>query len=165
MNVETIIEDPRWDSAGLPALAERACAAVLAHLDLDPEAGIGVLGCDDARIAALNADFRDKPRPTNVLSWPSDARAAARDGAMPAPPVPDFPGEPVELGDIAIAHDTCLREAAEQGKPVADHVTHLLVHGCLHLLGFDHIRPADAALMERLEVEILATLGVADPYG
>jgi probable rRNA maturation factor len=71
----------------------------------------------------------------------------------------------LELGDIALAYDTCLREARAEGKSLNDHVTHLVVHGCLHLLGYDHIRPRDAARMERLEAEILAKLGVADPYG
>lgn len=164
MIVDLITEDARWDQAGLEPSAEAACAATLRHLGHGGDYEISLLGCDDARIAVLNADFRGKPTPTNVLSWPSDERAADEDGAMPDPPAEDFPGEPIELGDIAIAYETCAREAAEQGKSFEDHVTHLLVHGCLHLLGFDHIRPGDAALMERLEVEILATLGVANPY-
>lgn len=161
MSVDTIIEDPRWAEAGLEALADSACGATLSHLGLDPAAWeISLLGCDDARIAVLNADFRDKPRPTNVLSWPYDERAADADGAPPAPPQ----GPDPELGDIAIAFETCAREAQAQDKPLADHTTHLLVHGCLHLLGYDHIRPKDADLMEGIEVEILASLGVANPY-
>jgi probable rRNA maturation factor len=165
MHVETVIEDERWNGVALGETAQAACAAALAHLGLEGDYDISLLGCDDARIAALNADFRDKLRPTNVLSWPSEERGAEADGDMPEPPGEGLPGMPEELGDIAIAYETCAREADEQGKPLADHVTHLLVHGCLHLLGFDHIRPADAELMERLEVEILAKLGVADPYG
>jgi len=164
MHVETVIEDARWNGVALAETAQRACAAALSHLGLEGDFEISLLGCDDARIAALNADFRGKPRPTNVLSWPSEERGAEQDGDMPQPPGEGLPGMPEELGDIAIAHETCAREAQEQGKTLADHVTHLLVHGCLHLLGFDHIRPADAELMERLEVEILAKLGVADPY-
>lgn len=165
MHVETVIEDERWNGVALAETARRACAATLAHLGLEGDFEISLLGCDDARIAALNADFRGKPRPTNVLSWPSEERGAEADGDMPQPPAEGLPGMPEELGDIAIAYQTCACEAEEQGKTLADHVTHLLVHGCLHLLGFDHIRPADAELMERLEVEILAKLGVADPYG
>ncbi|MCP3970369.1 MAG: rRNA maturation RNase YbeY [Rhodobacteraceae bacterium] len=158
-SVEAIIEDVRWDGAGLPGLAARAARAVLTHLGLGPEAfEIGLLGCDDARIAVLNADFRGKPQPTNVLSWPSEDRAPQNPGSIPAPPGPG------ELGDIAIAFDTCVREAADQGKPIEHHVTHLLVHGMLHLLGYDHMDGCDAARMEGLEVEILATLGVPDPY-
>lgn len=161
MSVETILEDARWEAAKLDALAGRAAAASLRHLGLDPEAWeISLLGCDDARITVLNGDFRDKPQPTNVLSWPSEERSAEADGARPlAPEGPDS-----ELGDIAIAYETCAREAQEQGKPFNDHVTHLMVHAVLHLLGFDHIRPGDAALMEGLEVEILASLGLKDPY-
>jgi probable rRNA maturation factor len=68
------------------------------------------------------------------------------------------------LGDIAISYDTCLREALDAEKPFADHVTHLVIHGILHLLGYDHIRDEDATLMERIEVEILGKLGISDPY-
>jgi len=71
---------------------------------------------------------------------------------------------PEELGDIAIAFGTCEREAADQGKPLRDHVTHLLVHGTLHLLGYDHVRDGDAALMEATEIRILADMGLANPY-
>ncbi|THD84843.1 rRNA maturation RNase YbeY [Aliigemmobacter aestuarii] len=163
--VDCIIEDDRWQAFGLEALADRATRAALAELEL-PASGylISLMGCDDDRIAALNADFRGKPQPTNVLSWPSEERGADAPGAMPDLPGPGGPDDPEELGDIAIAYDTCAREADAQGKPMADHVTHLVVHGVLHLLGFDHIDDADAALMEACEVRILARLGVADPY-
>lgn len=162
MNVDLTVETDLWDEPALQVLADQFCTATLTHLKLDPEAWeISLLACDDARIAVLNGDFRDKPRPTNVLSWPSRERGAAEDGALPAPPR----GPDPELGDIAIAHETCAREADEQGKPFDAHVAHLLVHATLHLLGFDHIRPADALLMERIEVEILASLGLPDPYG
>ena len=122
------------------------------------------MGCDDARIAALNADFRGKPQPTNVLSWPSEERGAEVAGEEPDLPEAGEPDDPCELGDIAIAWETCAREAEEQGKPMVDHVTHLVVHGLLHCLGYDHVDEADAALMEGLEVEILASLGLSDPY-
>lgn len=162
MTTDTILEDPRWQDTGLESLADTAVAATLRHLDLDPEDWeVCVLGCDDARIAELNRDFRNKAQPTNVLSWPSEERAPDTPGTMPDPP---SGGPDPELGDIAIAYDTCAREAQEQDKPFADHVTHLLVHATLHLLGFDHIRDEDATLMEGLEVEILGKLGIADPY-
>ncbi len=163
--VDTVLEDPRWQAAGLEALATRAMAAAFAELGL-PQAGFAlcVLGCDDARIAVLNGDFRAKPQPTNVLSWPSEERAAQGEGGTPEPPVPGRDEDPKELGDIAISYDTCLREAESAGKPFADHVTHLLVHGFLHLLGYDHVRDADAAVMEATEVRILARLGLCDPY-
>ncbi len=160
MTVDCIIEDDRW--ADIAALAEIATNAALDRLGLEPSVfEISLLACDDARIAVLNADFRDKPAPTNVLSWPSDERGAVVDGEMPVPPQI---GPDNELGDIAIAFDTCAREAAEAGKPMRDHTIHLLVHGTLHLLGFDHERDGDAALMEGLETEILGKLGIPDPY-
>lgn len=162
MTVDVVIEDARWEAQGLEALSARASDAALAHLGLDPGVWqIAVLGCDDARIAALNADFRGKPVPTNVLSWPSDERGAAGPGEVPERPSPG--GDP-ELGDIAIAFETTAREAEERGLALADHTAHLVVHAVLHLLGYDHEDDRDAALMERLEVEILASLGVADPY-
>lgn len=161
---DTMSEDDRWTT--LDALAEAAAQATLMHLDLDPaQFEIAVLGCDDARIAALNADFRGKVTPTNVLSWPSEDLAAEEDGGLPDLPDPeDNPEEPHHLGDIALAYDTCAREAADQGKPFEQHVTHLIVHGVLHLLGYDHMRDQDATLMERKEVEILGKFGLPDPY-
>lgn len=161
MAVDVIIEDDRWTALGLPDLAERSVAAALRAVRLDPSAWeTSLLACDDARIASLNADFRGKPMPTNVLSWPSAERGSALDGQAPMPPdVAD-----VELGDIAIAFDTCAREAVEAGKSLEDHVTHLIVHGTLHLLGYDHERDADATLMEALETQILGKMGLDDPY-
>lgn len=163
--VDTLIEDARWEAFGLAALAEMAAAAALDDCAIAPEGlEISLLGCSDARIADLNADFRGKPQPTNVLSWPSQERGAARDGGAPSRPVAGDADMPEELGDVAIAWETCEREAAEQGKDMRSHVTHLLVHGVLHLLGYDHMRPKDAEVMEAREVRILAKLGLADPY-
>ncbi len=163
--VDTVIEDARWEGVALPALASRAARATFTALAL-PEAGFSVcvMGCDDARIAELNGEFRKKGRPTNVLSFPAWNRSADAPGLVPELPEPGDVEDPEELGDIAISYDTCAREAAEQGKEMSNHVTHLVVHGILHLLGYDHIEDADAALMEGLEARILATLGVDDPY-
>ncbi|WP_420586352.1 rRNA maturation RNase YbeY [Ruegeria sp.] len=162
MNLELTIEDARWQ--GLEPLAARAIQAVLDHCDLDADlCEISLLACDDARIAELNAEFREKPAPTNVLSWPAEDLAADQPGEPPAQAEPDFTGE-IALGDIAIAYETCAREAEEAGKPMDDHVTHLIIHGTLHLLGFDHIRDPDATLMEAVEVDILGKLGIDDPY-
>jgi probable rRNA maturation factor len=161
--VDCIFEDARWEAFGLEAVAEGAARAALKALELSPDHfAIALMACDDARIATLNADFRGKPQPTNVLSWPSEERFV---GGGVAPDLPDGNvEEPEELGDIAIAFDTCAREAADQGKPMPEHVTHLVVHATLHLLGYDHIDDQDAELMEATEVRILATLGIADPY-
>lgn len=159
MTIDVVQSDDRWSGCGLTELAERSAQRTLSHLGLDVEAfEIAVLGCDDARIAGLNGDFRGKAQPTNVLSWPSEDRAADVPGGTPAAPAPGA------LGDIAIAYETCVHEAGQQGKAVEAHISHLLVHAVLHLLGYDHMNAQDAALMESLEVEILATLGHPDPY-
>lgn len=162
--VDVIIECPDWDTMDLEALAESACTAALRGLGLPADLfEIALLACDDTRIAALNSDFRAKPQPTNVLSWPADEIDLPL-GRTPVLPAPDPQGPPHELGDIAIAYQTCCREAQQQDKPFRDHVCHLLVHATLHLLGFDHINDPDAAHMEALETRILATLAIPDPY-
>ncbi len=162
MNLELTVEDDRWK--GLEPLCSRAVEAVLHHCGLDPDlCEVSLLACDDTRIADLNAEFREKPTPTNVLSWPAEDLAAEVAGETPELPEPDFTGE-IALGDIAISYDTCAQEAAEAGKSMSDHVTHLIVHGTLHLLGYDHIRDPDATLMEGIEVKILGKLGINDPY-
>lgn len=165
MLVDLVSEDPRWDEDVLTRLAEQAASATLRHLGHAPEGfEIVLLACDDARIAVLNADFRDKALPTNVLSWPEWDLSAETEGDAPDPPEAGAPDDREPLGNIALAYDTCAREAAEQGKSFDAHVTHLIVHSVLHLLGYDHIRDKDAALMEETEARILAQLGVRDPY-
>ena len=123
---------------GLPRAREASWAATCTELSL-------VLA-DDATVRRLNHEYRGKDSATNVLSFP-----------------PAFDDETL-LGDVVLAEETVRRETVEQGKARADHVTHLVVHGCLHLLGYDHEDDEEARRMEALEVEILATLGVADPY-
>lgn len=160
MEIDVLIEAPEWGAVDLEPLAQAACEATLRDLSLTPDDfELSVLACDDARIATLNADFRGKPTPTNVLSWPAEDRAPDTPGAMP-----DQADLPKELGDLALAYETCAREAVDGGKPLADHVTHLIVHGLLHCLGFDHETDPDAVLMETTETRILARLGVPNPY-
>lgn len=162
MTPDIVIEDPAWDAVDLPALAARAGDAVAARMGLE-DWEFTCLACDDARITALNADFRGKPRPTNVLSWPSAERGADTPGGIPAPPTPDMFGDR-HLGDIALAWGLCRAEAETGGIFLDHHLTHLLIHAILHLLGYDHETDSDAALMEGLETETLATLGIPDPY-
>ncbi len=165
MEIDILIEAPEWDAVDLPDLAGAACAAALRELGLEPARfALSILACDDARIAGLNTEFRGKPTPTNVLSWPSEDRSADLPGAMPDLPDPSTEGPPDDLGDLALAFETCAREARDGNKPLPDHLTHLIVHGLLHCLGFDHETDPDAALMEELETRILANLGVPDPY-
>ncbi len=148
--IDVILEDDRWSD--LERLAQVAVPAALTGAGLIRPCEVAILGCDDARIAALNTEFRGKPVPTNVLSWPSEERD------------PDTAPTDPELGDIAIAFDTCAREAAEQGKAFDAHVIHLLIHATLHLLGHDHEEEVDAVRMEALETEIVTGLGFPDPY-
>ncbi len=164
--IDLVIAEPRWtERCDLAALAERGARAALGALDHDPDGfEIGLLGCDDARIAMLNASFRAKPVPTNVLSWPAQQLDRPAPGAPPPPPSCLPPPAATALGDIAIAWETCAAEARDQGKTMEDHVTHLIVHATLHLLGYDHVDARDAAVMEGLEQQILAGMGVADPY-
>ena len=162
MVVETIIEDIRWKLLNLGGLAQRAEQATLMYFGLNPaEFEISVLGGNDERLASLNDSFRDRPSATNVLSWPARGRAAATRGGHPL--LPQI-GEAPDLGDIALAYETCLREAEAAKLEMSDHVLHLIVHGILHLLGYDHEDEQDAMVMERSEIEILSILGVANPY-
>jgi len=114
---------------------------------------LSIVLTDDAEQRRLNRDWRGVDRATNVLAFPA---------WEPGAPTP--PNAPVLLGDVVLAFETVAREAEEQGKSLADHLSHLIVHGVLHLLGYDHGADAEAAAMETLETSILARLGVADPY-
>lgn len=145
-----------WAAAfgdGLDALVEAAARAALTAGGHDgAPAEIAIVLTDDAEIAALNAEWRGKAGSTNVLSF-----ALAHD----APPMP---GDVAALGDVAIALETVLREAAETGKAAADHLAHLTAHGVLHLLGYDHEEDRDAAVMEDAERTAMRALGRPDPY-
>lgn len=169
--VEIVFDDPRWEAAGfdLQALADRAAAMALSAAETPPGGwSVSLLATDDARIAGLNAAWRGKEAPTNVLSWPAFGLSPPAPGARPPhPPGPaphDPPDEPVCLGDVALAWETSMREAEEAGLDAEAHLTHLLLHGVLHLLGYDHETDADAELMEGLESAALAAAGYADPY-
>jgi probable rRNA maturation factor len=141
------IEDAAWTVAlaDAEALVLAAAEATLASEGAVSE-GVTLLLTDDATIRDLNRRFRQQDKPTNVLSFP-------------APTNPER-----FLGDIALAYGVCAREAAEQGKPLAHHLQHLVAHGVLHLLGYDHMSDAEAFEMEGLERAVLAGLGIPDPY-
>ncbi len=142
--IEVEIEDPAWTEA-LPdaeVLVDRAARAALG-----PTAGdVVVLLTNDAAVHEINARFRDRDQPTNVLSFPAAESAAPH------------------LGDLMLAFGVCAVEAGDQGKSLGDHLTHLVVHGVLHLRGRDHEDEAEAEAMEAEERSLLASLGVADPY-
>jgi probable rRNA maturation factor len=142
-------DDRARRAAGLAlARGQSKAALVLPH-----QVELVVVLADDAEQRQLNCDWRGIDRPTNVLAFPAWAPGAQlpRDA-------------PLLLGDVVLAFQTVAREAGEQSKPLADHFSHLIVHGVLHLLGFDHASEGEAVEMERLETSILAELGVADPY-
>lgn len=161
--IDVVIEDTRWEVCGLESLAKEAIENALSVVDIAPDVyEICILACNDDRISQLNAEFREKATPTNVLSWPT-YELSKNEGEDPnLPPRPN--GMDDSLGDIAISYDTCAREAAESDIEFADHVTHLIIHGCLHLLGYDHENDKDATLMEALEVKALARMGIKNPY-
>ncbi|MEP2027381.1 MAG: rRNA maturation RNase YbeY [Paracoccaceae bacterium] len=163
MSIECVFDDD-WNALDLETLANAAAARVLARIGLSiANCEISLLACNDARIAILNRDFRGKEVPTNVLSWPNENLSASTAGATPRVPQSDADGL-IELGDIAIAYETCAKEAENAGITLENHVTHLVVHGTLHLLGYDHVSDQDATLMEGLETEILGSMGLDDPY-
>ena len=156
---EIVLESANWETVKIHQLAERSVAAVLAHFGAEPKGYlVSILGCNDERISILNKEFRGKAQPTNVLSWPVE------DVEIPGLPPAGSTEDPTELGDIAIAFETCEREAKEQNKRFSDHVVHLLVHATLHLLGYDHEEDKEAELMEATETAILASIGITDPY-
>ena len=164
IHVELTREDPWPDDTDWDALAVRAARAAIERTPhgelLDTAATVEIsvrLTCDD-EVHALNRQYRHKDKPTNVLSFP-----------MVQPDLIDTVSQNSDdgellLGDIVLAHGVCTAEAAEKGVSVAEHATHLLVHGTLHLLGYDHMGDEDAERMEEIERQALAGLGIADPY-
>lgn len=143
------LEDARWKKVLRPYCKsiQSVCNAVAA--DRHKQLEIAVVLTDDVRIQSLNNQYRSKNKPTNVLSFPIDACSA---------------GKNVISGDIILAYDTIDRESIAQEKTFRDHATHLIIHGLLHLMGHDHEEEAEARKMERIEVKILATLGISNPY-
>lgn len=143
------VQSPLWDQ--VPEAEETVRTAIAAAAAFEPAAGeMSVILTDDASIRALNRDWRKLDKPTNVLSFPAST--------------PKIAGVPALLGDVVVAYETLAREAAEEDKPILHHLAHLVVHGYLHLLGYDHETDSEADAMEGLERQILAHLNIADPY-
>lgn len=158
--MEMDIDSEDWPAGAWDTLAARAAAAAVESEPLlaNPRLSASVLFTSDEEVRALNRDWRQRDKPTNVLSFPmlerGELSALGRDGP------------PAILGDIALAYETCVREAAGKGVTLEAHATHLIVHGLLHLAGHDHVESDEQAeAMEALESRILAKLGIADPYG
>lgn len=158
MQLDIDIED--WPKGDWEALASRAAGAAGGGEPLlaNPRLTASLLFTSDAEVHALNREWRQRDKPTNVLSFPMLEREELESLAPEGPPE--------MLGDIALAYETCAREAAEKGIPLEAHAAHLIVHGLLHLAGHDHVMSDEQAeAMEGLESRILAKLGIADPYG
>lgn len=158
MQLDIDIED--WPQGDWDALAGRAAAAVGTGEPVlaNPRLVASLLFTSDAEVHVLNREWRARDKPTNVLSFPMLEREELESLAADGPPV--------MLGDIALAAETCAREAAEKGITLEAHAAHLIVHGLLHLAGHDHVDSDEQAeAMEALETAILAKLGIADPYG
>ena len=161
--IDVIIASPRWTRAlrRAAAVCRRAGAAALAELSHSEAVEISVLLTTDGAVGKLNRAFRGMNKPTNVLSFPTldvnNPRSGPRQLGGPQ-------GMSVMLGDIAVAYGVTAREAKAEGKTLSSHLSHLVVHGVLHLLGYDHERDRDALTMERLEKKVLAHLGISDPY-
>ncbi len=159
MQLELEVEEP-WPEGEWEALVTRTAeaAAKVAPELANPRLSASVLFTSDAEIRELNREWRDRDKPTNVLSFPMLSREDLLQLGTSGPPE--------MIGDIALAHETCAREASEKGIPFDHHVTHLVLHGFLHLAGHDHeISDDDAEAMEASEIKALALLGIADPYG
>lgn len=158
MQLDIDIED--WPGGDWEALAHAAADAASAGEPLlaSPRLVVSLLFTTDAEIHALNREWRGRDKPTNVLSFPMLERAELL-GLVPD-------GPPVMLGDIALAYETCAREAAEKSIGLDHHAAHLIIHGLLHLAGHDHVdSDADAEAMEAIEIAALAKMGISDPYG
>jgi len=163
VDIAVHIADARW-RRGIGVIARLARRAALAALEagasrsqrralVKSNGELALTFSDDATLKELNRRYRGKDKPTNVLSFgsPADWRDAA-------------PEQPRPLGDVILARETVFREARQQGKTAPDHACHLVVHGVLHLLGYDHERAGDEARMEAIEIDVLSRLGIADPY-
>lgn len=157
LEIEVLREAGDWDS-GADELVRRAAEHAYVVTRGGEAAELCIVLADDALVAKLNKAYRGKEGPTNVLSFPA--------AEMPDTGAPEavFAGVSPLLGDVVLARETIAREAVDQNKKFADHLSHLTVHGVLHLLGHDHLEDADADEMEALERDILEDLGVADPY-
>jgi probable rRNA maturation factor len=171
LEISFSLESGGWETAAadVERLTEAAARAAFEAaekpeiLDGDAPVEMSLVLADDALVQTLNRDYRDKDKPTNVLSFALlDDLDDTDEGADDV--LAREEGMPILIGDVILAFETVQREALEQGKSFEDHLTHLVIHGVLHLLGYDHQSDPDADRMERLETSILARMGIADPY-
>lgn len=143
MSVDIIINDPRWNDINLDV--DLIVNAIRGHLTIKKETGVSLLLTNDEEIKIFNVTYRDKDKPTNVLSFPCE----------------DIEGY---VGDLIISYETVEKECGMQKKSIVDHSTHMITHGFLHLLGYDHIKDDEAEVMEAHEITILSSLNIKNPY-
>ena len=161
MSVDLVMEDARWKTLNLLQISNAAFKETLSHLNLKSENFICcILACSSKKIESLNSQFRGKNNSTNVLSFPSTPEIYEVGSISKLEPSI----YPFELGDIAIAYEVCKKEADISKIDFEDHVYHLIIHSLLHLLGYGHEEEKNAAEMEKIEVQILAKLGITNPY-
>jgi probable rRNA maturation factor len=163
-DIDISVEDDRWDAVISPENFSNALEQLWAELPADEpfralehNFELSLTLCDDAFIQKINAQWREQDKATNVLSFPQIENVERDLALYPA-------GAEVPIGDIFIAYDTVHREASEQNKALPDHITHMFIHGFLHLIGYDHIEDDEAEEMEALETRILKRLNIANPY-
>lgn len=161
LEIDVYSQDDRWGSSD-DALFERIETALRAAISVSDDAGIlSTMACyelalvlgNDAQVHSLNREYRGQDKATNVLSFPGGGGGSVH-----------VEGQSLHLGDIILAYETVVREALEQKKPLINHVLHLCVHGCLHLLGYNHIEEMEAEQMEALERQVLKAMDIPDPY-
>lgn len=156
LTVEILIEDPAWSKKrlGLQKFSEETLAFTWKQIKGKSKTSpsISIVFTDDARVKKLNKQFRNKNKPTNVLSFQT------------WPDIASIPPGDIPIGDIVFAFETVQREAGEKGVSFKDHLTHLMIHGFLHLCGYDHLTDEEAEIMENLEIKILKKMGIQNPY-
>ena len=161
MAVDVVIEDARWKTLELKQIANQAFFETLFFLDLHHKSfACCILACDNKQIKHLNNKFRGKNCPTNVLSFPASLENYEIKNTLTPSEANNFH----ELGDIAIAFEIVKKEANKSKVKFEHHVYHLIIHSVLHLLGFDHEEEENATKMEKIEVQVLAKLGISNPY-
>ena len=163
VHIDVTVEDGAWldDLPDADGIVGRACTRALQVACSGEPVTVSVVMANDRMLADLNGRWRHIDRPTDVLSFPSADRSP---GARLRRPAGSPPGSDIALGDIVIARETIVDDARRQALALADHLSHIVVHGTLHLLGYDHETDVDAGVMEAMERTVLETLGIPDPY-
>lgn len=167
MKTDVVFNDRRWKQIPLEEIAVNALKLIIANfLEKDKKFGVSILASNDAELKELNRSFRGKNTSTNIISWPEHSLQTKQPGCLPkqlSKLIANYKGETL-LGNLAISFERCSIEAKEKKINFEDHMFHLLLHGYLHLIGFDHQHELDANLMENIEIRLLSRVGIKNPY-